>query len=420
MKAHPPYKITHVFIDKQQSLLNIELSSEGNYLVFWWKNIPLGDVFLAPEEKPAGADFVEAFIKAINPTLSFYISGNSSVAPADWQQLVRDQHMAAFAAWLDNLLTPWITTEVPDKVPVSVVICTRNRAKDLHTCLRMLQNLACHPAEIIVVDNAPTDASTQEVVEQFAGVTYVKEPRPGLDIARNTGVKSANTPLVAFVDDDVEVDPLWVFKVWEGFQDPSTAAMTGLVIAVELETEAQFLFERFWGFNRGYIDKVYNKAYFDQTLSYGPPIWEIGAGANMAFRKSVFEEAGYFDELLDVGAAGCNGDSEMWFRILAKGHTIRYNPRAVVFHKHRKDLEALNRQLFFYMRGHAAAALIQQRQCQTAGYRTYLFWELPKWYFKLLFKGFPRYDFRYSLLRSEITGLGSGVLYYFKTRKKQI
>ena len=419
MKVHHPYQITHLKLDTQPLVADISTAQKGNYLVFWWKDIPLGHLFIYPEEKLSKSDFYNKVIGAILPAIQYYIYEQKAATP-DWTVWLINQNMMAWNTWMENLLSSYLVTTIPAQVPVSVVICTRNRAQDLKTCLEMLKLLVCQPEEILVVDNAPTDNSTREVAAQFAGVTYIKEERPGLDIARNCGVVHAKSPVIAYVDDDVEVDSMWIYRVWEAFKDSQTAAITGLVLAAELQTEAQFLFERYWSFNRGYVDKAYGKDYFDQTLPYGPPIWEIGAGANMAFRKSVLEEVGLFDERLDVGAAGCNGDSEMWFRILYHGHTIRYTPRAVVYHKHRRNLEALNRQLFSYMRGHAAAALIQQHMCKSAGYKRYLFWELPKWYFKMFRRGFPKYDARYRLLRTEISGLGSGIMFYLKNRKVKV
>ena len=416
MKVHPPYHITHLKLHAQPLYADVNTSQKGNYLVFWWKQIPLGQLFINPEEKLSKTDYYNKVTGAIQPAIQYYLQQRGASEP-NWTEWLINQDLAAWNTWMENLLSPYLPESIPARVPVSVVICTRNRASDLKVCLDMLSQLVCQPEEILVVDNAPTDTSTQEVAAQFKHVTYLKEPRPGLDIARNCGISHAKSPIVAYVDDDVEVDPMWVYRVWEAFEDSSTAAITGLVLAAELQTEAQYLFEKYWSFNRGYTDKVYGKDYFDQTLSFGPPIWEIGAGANMAFRKSVLEEVGYFDERLDVGAAGCNGDSEMWFRILYKGYTIRYTPRAFVYHKHRRNLDALNRQLFSYMRGHAAAALIQQRLCKKAGYRRYLFWELPKWYLKMFRYGFPKYDARYRLLRTEISGLGSGVMFYLKNRK---
>jgi GT2 family glycosyltransferase len=136
----------------------------------------------------------------------------------------------------------------------------------------------------------------------------------------------------------------------------------------------------------------------------------------MAFRRILFEEVGYFDERLDAGAAGCNGDSEMWFRVLDHGHTIHYNPRAVLFHEHRQELEALKKQIYSYMRGHTVAALIQQKQNQKAGYWRYMLKTIPEYYFHLLKAGFPTFDSRHITIGVELKGILSGFLFYLKNR----
>jgi GT2 family glycosyltransferase len=220
------------------------------------------------------------------------------------------------------------------------------------------------------------------------------------------------------MDDDIKAEPNCLAEIARSFEDESIAAMTGLVLAAELETEAQYLFEKEWTFNRGFTDKIYDNNFFIKTLQGGPPVWEIGAGANMAFRKSVLEKTGYFDERLDVGAAGCNGDSEIWFRILAKGFSIAYNPRAVVHHEHRKNMEGLQKQLYNYMKGFTVAALIQQKQQKNAGYYRHLFSVLPPWYLKLIIKGFPGYASRYSTVFAEIRGIFAGLIYFIKHRKR--
>jgi GT2 family glycosyltransferase len=85
----------------------------------------------------------------------------------------------------------------------------------------------------------------------------------------------------------------------------------------------------------------------------------------MAFRREIFGRLGGFDERLDVGAAGCSGDSEYWYRILSAGGVCRYEPAAVIYHYHRRDFDGLARQLRAYMRGHVAALLVQyERSCE--------------------------------------------------------
>ncbi|MCX6216760.1 glycosyltransferase [Spirosoma sp.] len=415
MKQSFVYQIRHIQLAESMDLPPVPTNETGWYLVFWWRQIPLGHLFVEPGERVTAAELAEKGWQAIEPTLRAYRASQAENALTNGMAATRPANVQEA---LSTTLSTYDLESLPAEVPISVVICTRNRAADLQIALQALKDLPCKPAEIVVVDNAPTDNSTARVVEKFPDVIYCHEPRPGLDIARNSGIRMATMPVMAYVDDDVQVHAHWAYHIWKTFQDTNVAAMTGLVIAAELNTEAQLIFEKHWSFNRGYVDKTYDAAYLDHTLSAGPPIWEIGAGANMAFRRDLFATTGYFDERLDVGAAGCNGDSEMWFRILTHGYSVHYNPRAVVFHKHRQELPALKKQLFSYMRGHTAAALIQQAYHPSAGYRRHVFKSLPLYYLHYLKAGFPAYGFRHQTIGMEIRGALSGVLFYLKNRNR--
>ncbi|WP_242581898.1 glycosyltransferase family 2 protein [Hymenobacter telluris] len=392
-------------------------NGQGNYLVFWWEQIALGDVYLEADQVPDEEAYRAIVLKAITPAVQHY-AAKTGHPPNHWSAWYSQQEFARWISWMQTVFAPYQHAALPPRVPVSVVICTRNRAAILRLCLESLRGLACQPEEIVVVDNAPTDDSTQQVVAAYPGVRYCVEPRPGLSHARNTGVAQASCSILAFTDDDVVLHPDWVYQVWQTFQDQTVFAMTGLVLVSELQTEAQQIFEKHWSFNRGYQDIYYDPAYLQRVLPTGPPVWHIGAGANNAFRKAVFEEVGLFDERLGAGASGCSEDSEMWFRILTHGHTIHYNPRAVVYHAHRQHLHELQKQIFAYMRGHAAAALIQQEQCPQAGYTNYLYWSMPKYYALLIRIGFPFFRFRSRTLWTEVKGLASGVLFYYRNRKR--
>lgn len=411
------YHIIHINLNNPSHYPSIN-KEKGNYLVFWWNEIPLGDLYLDHKNTLKEDEYLDHLIAAIRTTIEFYSKNNSALRKIiPWENYLKDGQFDLFSIAMENVFSSAIIKKHLPEVPVSIVICTRNRAQQLKTCLKLLQKLSCQAKEILVIDNAPIDNSTFETVAEFERVKYIKEPRIGLNIARNTGLINAKYPIVAYVDDDVIVDSMWVYRVHETFQDSNIAAMTGLVIAAELDTVSQVIFEKNWSFNRGYIDKMYDKKYMSRTLSQGPPVWEIGAGANMAFRKNVFKEVGLFDDILDVGAAGCNGDSEMWFRILLAGHAIVYNPRAVVYHEHRKEMSGLKQQIFYYMRGFTAAAFLQQDQEQKAGYRKHVSQLLTKYYFpkakNAIFNNHPN-----NTVWQELKGILSGLKYYIRNKKK--
>ena len=107
-------------------------------------------------------------------------------------------------------------------ISASVVICTRDRPEELRQCLSSLPRQTHPPREIIVVDNASRDQRTRDVA-LAAGVTYVREDRPGLDIARNAGALRATGDIVAYTDDDVLLHPRWLEQLICAFDSPRSA-----------------------------------------------------------------------------------------------------------------------------------------------------------------------------------------------------
>jgi O-antigen biosynthesis protein len=234
---------------------------------------------------------------------------------------------------------------------VTVAVCTRDRASQLPQCLDAIAALdyPSHLLDILIVDNAPADDSTRDVVARYPGFRYVQEPRPGLNWARNRAVLESRGEIIAYTDDDVSVDRGWVRTIAATFeQEPHAMCVTGLVIPDEIETEAQRLFEVYGGFGRGFARWVYRvdaDAREAVARSYGGT-GRFGTGANMALRRSFFEREGLFDPALDVGTpTNGGGDLEIFFRVLKAGHALVYEPAALVRHRHRREYAALRTQL---------------------------------------------------------------------------
>jgi GT2 family glycosyltransferase len=112
----------------------------------------------------------------------------------------------------------------------------------------------------------------------------------------------------------------------------------------ELDAGPQVLFERYGGFGRGFR-RVYANADRGAASLHGGT-GKFGTGANMAFRREVFDRIGLFDPALDVGTeSNGGGDLEMFFRIIKEGHLLVYEPAAVVRHRHRRTYAELKVQL---------------------------------------------------------------------------
>jgi GT2 family glycosyltransferase len=231
---------------------------------------------------------------------------------------------------------------------LTVAVCTRDRAADLRRCLGALTGLRYPGIELLVVDNAPsTDATRSLVTREFPSIRYVLEPRAGLDWARNRALIEARGEVLAYTDDDVVVDSGWTAEIGRAFaREPDVAAVTGLVVPFELETEAQQLFELYGGFGKGFRRRLFRlrDTAAERRWIYGTG--ECGTGANMAFRRAALEALGGFDPALDVGTVtNGGGDLEMFFRLQREGFSLLYEPAAIVRHRHRRDLEGLHAQI---------------------------------------------------------------------------
>ncbi len=245
---------------------------------------------------------------------------------------------------------------------VAVIVPTAGRPDDVGRCLAGLAELDYPHVEIVVVDNRPVELATRRVVEDAAArdrrVRYVAEPRPGSSVARNRGAAETRAEIVAFTDDDVAVDALWLRWMIEPFvEDEQVQVVTGLVLAASYDTVEQQVFEEYAGFGKGFARRVYDMGPnrpADQLLY---PYWgaPFGSGNSMAFRRRALVGIGGFDPALGAGSPALAGaDIESFTQIVLGGGRLVYEPRAVVWHDHRRDPDALARQLFNYGVGSTA------------------------------------------------------------------
>ncbi len=240
---------------------------------------------------------------------------------------------------------------------VSVIVATRDRPEQLLRCLRSLDALDYPAFETIVVDNAPSsDATERLLTDEYPGSTrvrYVREQRPGLASAHNRGLQelSGQSRIVAFTDDDVICDPLWLCELVYGFEAAeSVGCVTGMIYPSELETWPQALIEQFGGFNKGYrrlVFDLHSHRPNDPLFPYAPG--RFGSGANMAFRVETLKRIGGFDPVLGAGTLALGGDDlAAFFSVVVGGETLVYEPAAVVHHAHHRDYAALHRQIRGY------------------------------------------------------------------------
>jgi glycosyltransferase involved in cell wall biosynthesis len=324
----------------------------------------------------------------------------------------------ARALWAKTLTSDLMENDIAEKwPPISVAVCTRDRPQSLARCLRSLQQLDYPHFEVTVVDNCSRDTEVAEVIRR-SGFRYVREERPGLDWARNRAISEASHDLIAFIDDDAVAGRRWLKGIARAFQDPEVMAVTGLILPDDIETTSQSLFEQYGGMARGLEPRTFHPETMEKDQVF--PTQNCGAGANMAFRRALFEKITLFDTTLDAGtvSGGC-GDLDMFYRVLAAGFTLRYQPDAWVLHTHRREFDGLRRQLYANGRSYGVYLLKRLREggvSPTAWMRASYHWFIG-WICERFVRGvFARRSFYpRTLLWAELSGALSAPWAYYMT-----
>src|SRR5262249_25559041 len=120
---------------------------------------------------------------------------------------------------------------------ITVIVCTYNRCQSLAKALGSVAASTLPDSvewEVIVVDNNSSD-KTREVVEDFCRrhpgrFGYVSEPKQGLSHARNAGVRKARGDIVAFMDDDIIVEPTWLRELTSALYNGQCAGAGGRIL----------------------------------------------------------------------------------------------------------------------------------------------------------------------------------------------
>jgi glycosyltransferase involved in cell wall biosynthesis len=218
---------------------------------------------------------------------------------------------------------------VEDRLLISAIVCTHNRAALLNDALASLANQTMDKEkyEVIIVDNASTD-NTREVVarwvEQQPNFRYIYEPNLGLSHARNRGAAEAKAPIVAYIDDDARACEDWLSQLVQRFEAiPDLAAVGGPISLVWEGGNAPVWMNRHLMHALGY-------------LNYGDIAQSVAHlnGGNMAIARRYLGEYGGFKPSLGRHGISLLGgeESDLMFWLRRRGEKIYYEPRAKVQH----------------------------------------------------------------------------------------
>ncbi len=314
---------------------------------------------------------------------------------------------------------------------VSVAIPTRDRPERAAEAVGSLL-ASRYPSdrfEVIVVDNRPPSEGT-EGEGAVAGplsdprVRILREPISGGANARNRGLAEATGEIVAFVDDDVIADRDWLASVALGFDGgENVGAVSGLVMARELETEAQGWFEDYARFSGRLQRRAYdlgpNRPLDDPLFPFDVGV--LGTGANMAFRTAALRAAGGFDPAFNTRALPGGTDVEALLRVMLRGWTVVHEPGAIVHHAHPREYDQLERRVYGY--GLGLTAILTKALIRNPRLLPELARKLPRGVAFALSpgsakNGAKRDDFPAALTRLELRGMLRGPLAYPRGRRE--
>ncbi|HTK11595.1 MAG TPA: glycosyltransferase [Ktedonobacteraceae bacterium] len=304
----------------------------------------------------------------------------------------------------------------------SVIVATHNRTEQLAACLPALLAQHYPHYEVIIVDNAPNSSATADLIQQHYGhvshLRYVREDIAGLSRGQNRGIAVAQGEILAFTDDDVIVDTYWLLQLARAFSiADDVACVTGLVLPKELETPAQFWFEEYGGFSKGFQQRVYDM----QQNRPAEPLFpytagRFGTGASMAFRPAFLRSVGGFDPALQAGM-----DIAAFFQAVRRGNKLVYEPAALAYHVHRRSYSELRRQIQNY--GVALTAYLTKNILDAPPLFFELLVKIPYGLFFTLSDKSPKnkkksLHYPRSLTLVELRGLLYGPIVYIRNRRK--
>jgi GT2 family glycosyltransferase len=322
--------------------------------------------------------------------------------------------------------SPRRATRLEDPPAIGIVVATRDRPRSLAVCLDSLLCQDYEDFEIVVVDNAPASSETAQLIDSryapTGRVRYVRDDRPGLGQAHNSGLQHISAPIVAFTDDDVRVDPQWLAAIAANFERSANAGcVVGLILPAELDTRAQYWTERHGGFGKGCERRVFDLANNRPPGRLFPfAAGQFGSGANMAFRADALKRVDGFDPALGAGTIARGGDDLAAFvAVIRAGYQLIYEPEAIVWHHHRREVDGMRRQAFSY--GVGLGAYLTKVMIDDPSVLLHFAQALPAALVHLLSSSSPKNqrlpaDYPAELVWRERLGIGAGMSAYFRSR----
>lgn len=260
-----------------------------------------------------------------SPTRLLRLGANGARVLDDWLAGSGIGGDPAHRALARRLLDAGIVHPAPEpdrraRHAVTIVIPVRDNAAGL----ARLTSTTVGDSRCVIVDDGSLPPLPDSTVRH-------RIPR-GPAAARNTGLRGVDTALVAFLDSDTIPAPDWLDTIVPLFEDPAVAAVAPRVRSLPTGPIGRYE-ERRSALDMGGRPATVRP---DGHVRYVP-------SAALVVRVDALRAVGGFDERLRFGE-----DVDLVWRLLAAGHTVRYQPQSTVHHEPRASLGEFLRQRFDY------------------------------------------------------------------------
>ncbi len=207
---------------------------------------------------------------------------------------------------------------------VTVIIPNYNGIDYLGGCLESLAAQTMQP-EIIVVDNASTDGSL-DIARRYEGIRIIELSQNfGFCRAVNEGIAATQTKYLILLNNDTKADPSFVEELYKAIdKHDDTFSVAAKMLQMNrpdrIDSAGDLYCALGWAFSLGKDGSA--KRYDREAVVFS------ACGGAAIYRKDLFEQIGYFDEL----HFSYLEDVDVGYRARIMGYTNRYTPRAVVYH----------------------------------------------------------------------------------------
>ncbi len=227
---------------------------------------------------------------------------------------------------------------------LSVVIVNYKTPKLLMQCLQSLQHEAPEVRDVIVIDNSSGDGSIALLKNKYPWVRRIASPiNAGFGRGVNWGITNARNPYILILNPDVIAQNGSLQQLYSELQRNPTVGLIAPQLrspegtlqysCCRFQTPLLVLFRRSWlGKTRFGIRRLDHFLMKDYDHSRPRNVdWVIGGC--MLVRRQALEQVGLIDERFFMYFEDMDWCRRFW----QNGWLVRYEPRAVMIHHHRRQ-----------------------------------------------------------------------------------